>query len=266
MEGHPMEGPDRFVLEEAGLFLDLRSPSERNEVHSKVWMNEAGMYIFESEYEYRITNRRAAVRIDVLSPPRFMKYIEQNWFSTSEKAEASWYKLADGGKLHEMRIERLNDRGLAGLNEAILETGKTELGNALKIITQHLEENPDQSAVIHCVQGKDRTGMLVMLLQSILGVSDLEIIADYFLSNQMLNGQDQGSAAANEMRTRGKLDRRFFSGTNEQAMISTLHFLRGKYGSVSPGYLDAIGFDAQWRNRLLSVMVPANSGYPSSRL
>lgn len=262
---------DRFVLEQAHLVLDLRSPSERNEVHSKMWMNQVGMRIFESDEAYQMTGRRCVVRIDVLSPPKFMKYIDDHWLSTpSEKAQAGWYKLVDGSKLHELRIERLNDYGLAGLNEAILETGQMELCRALQTITLHLEQNPGQSAVIHCVQGKDRTGMLVMLLQSLMGVSDREIIADYFQSNQMLlqsslqhpnssnnNKNNEGSAAlANTVRIRGKMDRRAFAGTNEKAMISTLHFLRGKYGSVSPGYLDAIGFDESWRNRLVRVLEP----------
>jgi hypothetical protein len=260
--------PDRFVLDQAHLVVDLRSPSERKEVHSKMWMNHAGMRVFEVDEEYQVTGRRCVVRIDVLSPPRFMKYIEDHWLSNGEKAQAKWYKLVDGGKLHELLIERLNEYGLAGLNEAILETGKEELCRSLRTITAHLEQNPGQSAVIHCVQGKDRTGMLVMLLQSLLGVSDRTIIADYFLSNQMLQ-QDSaggGSAAANTIRTRGKMDRRFFSGTNEQAMISTLHFLRGKYGSVSPGYLDAIGFDASWRNRLSTVLVSEQGSPSTSRL
>ena len=46
--------------------------------------------------------------------------------------------------------------GLAGLNEAILETGQQQLLITLQIITIYLESNPTDSVVIHCVQGKDR--------------------------------------------------------------------------------------------------------------
>jgi hypothetical protein len=259
-----ISGDDLFVMDQIGLVLDLRSPSERKEEFSRAWMTRANMQVVDTDELYRPTTARTVVRIDVLSPPRFMKYIEGNWLTPAERAQATWFKIVDGQKLHDMRIERLNDRGLFGLNEAILETGKQEISRALQTITEHLEHNPGHPAIIHCVQGKDRTGMLVMLLQSIVGVSDLDIVADYFLSNQMLQGdKDNGSAAVNEIRTKGKIDRRFFSGTNERAMISTLHFLRGKYGSVR-GYLDAIDFDEAWRNRLAAVLVP--SGMPSSRL
>ena len=99
--------------------------------------------------------------------------------------------------------------------------------------------------------------MLAMLLQSMLGISDEEIIEDYFKSNQM----NKGSAATDGIRKKGRLDRRAFSGTSREAMQATLHFLRSKYGSISPGYLDDIGFGPEWRQRLLAVLKP-----PMSRL
>lgn len=98
-----------------------------------------------------------------------------------------------------------------------------------------------------------RTGMLVMLLQSLLGIPDDHIIEDYFLSNRLLRGR--GSAAADGVRKWGKLDRKFFTGTNREAMLTTLSFLRSKYGSIAPGYLDSIGFDENWRRRLARVLV-----------
>jgi hypothetical protein len=109
-----------------------------------------------------------------------------------------------------------------------------------------------------------RTGMLVMLLQSMLGLRDEDIVADYYLSNEMLKKDDSGSAAAGEIR--GRISRKFFSGTNPEAMITTLDFLRSKYGSVSPGYLDSIGFDSQWRQRMLQLLKNGSSPTTRSRL
>ena len=103
--------------------------------------------------------------------------------------------------------------------------------------------------------------MLAMLVQSMLGLGDDEIVSDYFESNQLR----EASAALDTVRKTGRLDRNVFSGTNRQAMVDTLRFLRTKYGSVSPGYLDAIGFGAPWRERLLDVLRRPPSSY-SSRL
>jgi len=42
----------------------------------------------------------------------------------------------------------------------------------------------DGPAIFHCASGKDRTGWTAALLQSIAGVSEADIIADYLLSNE----------------------------------------------------------------------------------
>ena len=104
-----------------------------------------------------------------------------------------------------------------------------------------------------------RTGMLSMLLQSIVGVSDEEIIEDYYKSNIMRKtsssaAANQGMQQGEQQKRRGKLDRAFFSGTNREAIIETLEYLRATYGSIAPGYLDAIGFDSSWRQRLVKVL------------
>jgi hypothetical protein len=101
-----------------------------------------------------------------------MEYADRHWLSSTTKAtQLVFYKLFDGQKLHELRMDELNTRGLAGLNEAILETGKQSLCLALKFITIYLEhlqvddddgnvqkaeDRSNKKVVIHCVQGKDR--------------------------------------------------------------------------------------------------------------
>jgi protein tyrosine/serine phosphatase len=58
------------------------------------------------------------------------------------------------------------------------EDGASELAEAVALIA-------DQNAapmVVHCVAGKDRTGVVCALALSLLGVSDMDIAADYALS------------------------------------------------------------------------------------
>ena len=39
------------------------------------------------------------------------------------------------------------------------------------------------------------------------------------------------------------------------AMKQTLKYLQERYGSVSPGYLQSIGFDDSWRIRLVTALL-----------
>lgn len=251
--------PERILMEETGLILDLRSDSERDNREAKMWTSRAPVpfLVQDVDADNHVVsdgngNDRRVLRIDVLSPTRFMEYASDNWFTSAQKAAANFYFLFDVDTIHEMRIDALNERGLTGLNEIILETGKRELCVALQEITLHLEQCTS-SIAIHCVQGKDRTGMLVMLCQSILDLSDDDIVDDYFKSNVM-----KASSASDAMKPRrkGRLDRNVFAGSPREACVGALEHVRNKYGSVS-GYLNAIGFDESWRSRFrMAVQEP----------
>jgi Tyrosine phosphatase family len=162
--------------------------------------------------------------------------------------------VVDGQALHNLRLDVLNRRGLLGLNQAVLETGGDCLMKALRAIVLHLEHAPATSpsvspVVVHCVQGKDRTGMLSMLCQAVVGVDDETIADDYHRSESELSS----GAAAVARAYPGKIDRRFFSGAPRQVMLDTLAWLRARHGSIE-GYLDDMGFDSSWRARLVAVL------------
>lgn len=260
---------ERLILYQAGLILDLRSDVERDEPKALSWMSQApgGSFVisrdsFSPPEDLDAPRQRTVLRLDPLSPPEFMKYLDENWLTPAQKMQAAMFKIVDGQQLHNLRIEVLNQKGLVGLNEAILETGKNDMFSALHAMTLHQEKNPADAVVIHCVQGKDRTGLLVMLCQSMLGVSDEEIIADYHLSEGMI----EASAALKKTlgkQQAGKIDKRIFGGAPSEVMQTTLVWLRSNYGSVSPGYLDNIGFDSSWRERLSVALRPSQ---PSSRI
>jgi len=232
-----------------------------------------------------------------------MTYLEQNWLSPSQQKQANQYRqLGDRMGLHKLRIQTLNQQGLLGLNQAILETGQAGICTALQLITLHLErlvkhqhqEKNDKSnnnngyydlVVIHCVQGKDRTGVLVMLCQSLLGVPQEVILDDYHQSDlrhpkhnrrrsqRPENNEEEETSAAMERVTEGsksqstnaktkpqqhghsrkgdeaKLDRSLFFSAPRRVMKETLEFLTTKYNSVCPGYVASIGFDHSWQQR-----------------
>ena len=275
---------DEAIRKKAGLILDLRSPSERDEAQAQAWMAltiedlppfsvkelRTDQLYHETELRQFIqAYNRHVVRLDIISPNRFMKYIDQHWLSAAKKVQANLFKIVDGYKLHNLRIETLNRQGLLGLNEAILETGKQGLCTALQIITLFLEQSQKRQQgvtpstqsfdliVIHCVQGKDRTGLLVMLCQALIGVSQHDIIEDYHKSHDKKENHKEASAALQRITSDQsgpvKLNRTIFNSAPRHVMESTLEYLRSKYGSIAPGYLDHIGFDGAWQQRFQSV-------------
>ena len=284
----------QILLEQAGLVIDLRSDSERDETKATAWMSAAGGGGFTVQRNQLVLRRRRSsssststedaadrqpqqpqrivLRLDPLHPVQFMRYLEENWLSAGEQVQAALYKVTSGQALHRLRMNVLNRKGLVGLNEAILVTGQRDLRAALQAMTLYWEQYPGVPIVFHCVQGKDRTGLLAMLCQSIVVVAgsaddndDAVIVADYHASEQHLQRNSGsaavrdalgggGAAAAAAMRKEGKLDRNFFSGSPKVVMVETLAWIRSRYGSVS-GYLDSIGFDEAWRRRFCNAVV-----------
>lgn len=257
-----------IILNKAGLILDLRSSSERNEDLARKWMNNHEFEVLvhsrngnskESSFNYNNNDafKRIVYRIDVLSPQRLFDYMAKNWIGDSiQKASYTFASIFDTQKLHEQRMDILNEKGIQGTYEAMLQTSDEELSSALKAITTYLENNSSGDVIVHCVQGKDRTGLVIMLCQSILGIDDNTIIEDYHKSEQLLRKKEESAAMASVVNSqkpkKGKLNKAFFRVSPREAMIETLAFLRREHGTIH-NYLDFIGFDKSWRERFLMV-------------
>jgi hypothetical protein len=255
------------LLCRAGLILDLRSDTERNETLAQAWMRKAprgGIQVkhftrnSSESYSIKDALSRCVYRIDLLSPKRLFDYMFNHWISSPFlKLQYRFNTLFDTAKLHEMRMDILNNKGIQGLYEAMLETSGNEFCAALKAMTIYLENNrsnKDDVIIVHCVQGKDRTGLVIMLCQAILGIADGDIVTDYHASEKMLLGNVKSNMTHDGRKVeKGKLNKSFFSGSPKAAMMSTLAFIRDKYGSID-SYLDFIGFDASWRQRFQNVM------------
>lgn len=115
------------------------------------------------------------------------------------------------------------------------EEGLVGLGGALRLIA----EPSHAPVVIHCMAGKDRTGVLCALTLSLLGVPDADIATDYALSEA---AQLRYAAAVQrkEIQDETVAVPQPFLGCPPQAMLLFLTGLRQRYGSVA-GYVAAAG-------------------------
>ncbi len=71
-------------------------------------------------------------------------------------------------------------RYLADRYADLARTGTTGLAQAIGLIA----DSANAPVVVHCVAGKDRTGIVCGLTLAVLGVDDAEIAADYALSSE----------------------------------------------------------------------------------
>jgi protein-tyrosine phosphatase len=113
--------------------------------------------------------------------------------------------------------------------------------------------------IVHCTAGKDRTGVAVAILLSLLGVSREDIVSDYAKSDVF--GQN--------MKLAGSVDEAFRNsfgfvpaatvmtllvGTDSTFLVGALQALEHEWGSVG-GYFAAGGVDPGQQEQLRAVLL-----------
>jgi len=125
-----------------------------------------------------------------------------------------------------------------------LERWRAEFGRALSAIA----DAPDGAVLVHCMGGKDRTGLVVALLLRLVGVSHEAIGRDYALSGLNLAAAQAPFVASIEddlvRRRQEKL-----SETPAAGMVRVVERIEADYGDVA-AYLGAAGLDAAQIERL----------------
>lgn len=114
--------------------------------------------------------------------------------------------------------------------EYIINGYKENIYSALKAVA----DAPDGAVLYHCFLGKDRTGILTMLLLTVAGVSEDDIVADYQLTYTYLENYMQTHAETlwdTEPEMHYSLP---------QTMRSLLAYIKKKYGSIED-YIRQIG-------------------------
>lgn len=159
---------------------------------------------------------------------------------------AEWRELLQNGGLG-----TLDENWLARSYAAMLDGRPQRFAEALRA----LAAPGALPAVFHCTAGKDRTGVMAMLVLRLLGVSRAQVVADYALT-----------AAYTQNRIRAA--QRWFDGigmSEEQAdllfaaraqnMEAALDHLEQKHGGISNYARDALQLDAATLARLHAALL-----------
>jgi protein-tyrosine phosphatase len=98
-------------------------------------------------------------------------------------------------------------------------------------VFRRIVEAPEGGVVVHCMGGKDRTGLTVAFLLRIAGVGLEEIGADYAVSEERLRPRhDRWFAAARDEAELERLKR--IAATPAPAIIGVIENIEGRYGSI----------------------------------
>ncbi|OTA61116.1 tyrosine/serine protein phosphatase [Hypoxylon sp. EC38] len=136
-------------------------------------------------------------------------------------------------------------RGLVGMGLITVDHSGTELAEALRTLI----EPASLPILVHCTQGKDRTGLIVVLALMMLKVPTEAITYDYMLSQAGL--EPEREARLEEFREIGLTAE--WADCPQHFVARVEDHINTKYGGIN-GYLDSIGFEDSERQRLIEVL------------
>ncbi|KAM0558439.1 hypothetical protein ACHAPJ_004629 [Fusarium lateritium] len=137
-------------------------------------------------------------------------------------------------------------RGLVGLGLDTIDQSTREIREALSLYT-----NPSAlPSIVHCTQGKDRTGLICALVLMILDVPIPAIEYDYGLTDEALIPEREQRLI--EIREIGLSDEWLY--TADDMIVGLEKHLVQKYGGLNV-YLDGIGFGTDDRAKVRETLL-----------
>lgn len=110
------------------------------------------------------------------------------------------------------------------------------LAGTMRLYLEALAER-DGATLLHCLAGKDRTGIAAALVHSLLGVHHDDLMADYLLTNTVGNAEKRIAAGAEHVRAVFGKDMdddalRVLMGVSPEFLDTALAAMRERHGSV----------------------------------
>jgi len=238
------------IVENIKTLIDLRSDKEYNmdgeKYNSTVWENYDDMiYSVKKSKSGRAKALVAAKAEPSLPRARHMlSVIDESIYKrgvfkrmhAGKKIKAAAYFAVSYTRARKYFIDYINRAGLPLLNELILDYG----GPSIKACLDVLANKENHPVAFYCTAGKDRTGLIAMLVLSVLGVEDEAIISDYVLSDTVYADMADKSAMVGALQQEN-LDPDTFLRAPRSVMDSTIRLLNKEYGGAHK-YLESIGF------------------------
>jgi protein-tyrosine phosphatase len=144
----------------------------------------------------------------------------------------------------------MEEMGLVGLATSSMDVCKREVKQVFDV----LADEQSWPVLVHCTQGKDRTGLIVMLVLFLLGVDEAAVDRDYRLSESELAPEKE-----QRMKEIGSI------GLTEQFavcpadVVSSVHLhIKEKYGTTEQ-YLQYVGVSKEAIDRVKNILLVQDS-------
>jgi protein-tyrosine phosphatase len=150
-----------------------------------------------------------------------------------------------------------NDPSLVESLSRMYEAAIRDLGGPIAAVVEELCKPEALPALVHCAAGKDRTGIIIGLVLSAIGVADADVARDYAASEENLSSSFFRALA--EDTDDGRVNLTALHGSDAADMLRVLALVREVSGGAR-AYLLAHGLSQDALDRLAeTLLTPARS-------
>lgn len=242
--GAPSDTVDAVAALGVALVVDLRAMAEVEEQMDAALLKTYTMCTTAAE----TTLQRSVLVQPLASPARSRSYALRQ-LNVSDAAQIALAMITfQPAAAKRVAIAALFRQGLIGINIMLVETAKTQIYDVLRILSQAA-----QPVVVNCQWGKDRTGLIIALVLSVLGADEADIVADYRKTAACIQRHEYMDTMPQTYRfflePAFQKELNVLIGVDDSTIPALFRYLEQQYGSVL-GYLDHIGFDSVWQTQL----------------
>jgi protein-tyrosine phosphatase len=243
--------------------VDDATADDRNIIQSDLGIKTIIDLRTKTEHIKQTKEHRARVQAGLVTQPLRIEGVQYRDIRVTGRAferhllsQLSWpsflrviFLFIFGHRLDAISIigrEVMIPRGLIGLGIDTLDHSKKEIREALSLYA----DPQSLPSLVHCTQGKDRTGLIASLVLMILDVPVSAIERDYALTDEALASDREDRLV--EIRQIGLTDE--WADTDKNMISAVVKHLETHYGGLD-GYLDDIGFDNTARANVRSTLL-----------
>ncbi len=153
--------------------------------------------------------------------------------------------------VHVPMMDQLNSNGFQGLLPESMFASYRDLLDNDAAGFRHLMEALDVPGCVlyHCRVGKDRTGVITMLLLELAGVDAASIVADYAATQRYMGGFLRLQRAVVSLIVRRRVPRCLFEA-DPREMERTMAYLHERYGGARAYLIDVAGCPEELVDRI----------------
>lgn len=234
--------------------LDRLNENEFNNLNEKLYVYNNKLYIIdlrEKKEENNFSNTRKQIKYEfynIISDKVYKVYYNNALFKDKINALFNIYIMQKPEKYS--LNQTLNNRGVIEMYMDFLEGSKNEIKN---IFMKIIELGYEYKIIINCKHGKDRTGVVSMLIMLLCDVKKDIIIEEYSKSFLLLVKDDFNNELDKLVKDfeKGGLDKKFIYSF-ENYMITLLDLFELKYKNIK-NYLNHIGIDEKQQQRFKNL-------------